>query len=78
MPQPRIAGSGSSRRSMNPFTATYNAFVVSENAPIVRSITAFGFAVTFLATGWGEYLLSFVPPLPSFGPPRLLTSASPA
>lgn len=42
MPQPRIGGSGSSRRSMNPFTATYNAFVVSENAPIVRSITAFG------------------------------------
>ncbi|KAL2262004.1 hypothetical protein VTK26DRAFT_2773 [Humicola hyalothermophila] len=57
MPQKRIGGAGSRGRSLNPFTATYNAFVVSENAPIVRSIAAFGVAVTFLASGWAEYLL---------------------
>lgn len=33
---------GGSRRSYNPITGVYNAFVVSENAPIVRSVTAFG------------------------------------
>lgn len=33
---------GGSRRSYNPITGVYNAFVVSENAPIVRSVAAFG------------------------------------
>jgi hypothetical protein len=33
---------GGSRRSYNPITGAYNAFFVSENAPIVRSVTAFG------------------------------------
>ena len=32
---------GGSRRSYNPITGVYNAFVVSENAPIVRSVAAF-------------------------------------
>ncbi|KAK4119232.1 hypothetical protein N657DRAFT_684570 [Parathielavia appendiculata] len=48
---------GGSRRSYNPITGVYNAFVVSENAPIVRSVTAFGVAVAFLATGWAEAIL---------------------
>jgi hypothetical protein len=33
---------GGSRRSYNPITGAYNAFFVSENAPIVRSVAAFG------------------------------------
>ncbi|EAQ84459.1 predicted protein [Chaetomium globosum CBS 148.51] len=33
---------GGSRRSYNPITGVYNAFVTSENAPIVRSVAAFG------------------------------------
>lgn len=33
---------GGSRRSYNPVTHLYDAFFVSENAPIVRSVTAFG------------------------------------
>ena len=32
---------GGSRRSYNPITGVYNAFVVSDNAPIVRSVAAF-------------------------------------
>ncbi len=36
----RLGGSRAS--SYNPVTAVYNAFVVSENASIVRSVTAFG------------------------------------
>lgn len=42
MPPKRLNGYGAGRRSMNPFTATYNALFVSENAPIVRSIATFG------------------------------------
>ncbi|KAK4031698.1 hypothetical protein C8A01DRAFT_41855 [Parachaetomium inaequale] len=48
---------GGSRRSYNPITGVYNAFVVSENAPIVRSVAAFGVAVTFLATGFAGAIL---------------------
>ncbi|KAL1839637.1 hypothetical protein VTJ49DRAFT_1298 [Mycothermus thermophilus] len=33
---------GGSRRSYNPVTNIYNALFVSENAPVVRSIAAFG------------------------------------
>lgn len=39
---------GGSRRSYNPITGVYNAFVVSENAPIVRSVTAFGVSLLLL------------------------------
>ncbi|KAK4109187.1 hypothetical protein N656DRAFT_801293 [Canariomyces notabilis] len=56
MPPKRLAGS--SRGSLNPITNAYNALFVSENAPIVRSVVMFGAAVTFLATGWGEFILS--------------------
>ncbi|KAL2149012.1 hypothetical protein VTH82DRAFT_1698 [Thermothelomyces myriococcoides] len=48
---------GGSRRSYNPVTHLYDAFFVSENAPIVRSVTAFGVAVTFLASGLARAVL---------------------
>ncbi|AEO59363.1 hypothetical protein MYCTH_2307599 [Thermothelomyces thermophilus ATCC 42464] len=48
---------GGSRRSYNPITGLYNAFFVSENAPIVRSVAAFGVAVTFLASGFAGAIL---------------------
>ncbi|KAK3305203.1 uncharacterized protein B0T15DRAFT_367549, partial [Chaetomium strumarium] len=54
MPPKRISGS---RRSYNPITGAYNALFVSENAPIVRSVAAFGVAVTFLASGWAGAIL---------------------
>lgn len=40
MPPKRV--SYNSRRSLNPITGAYNALFVSENAPIVRSVVAFG------------------------------------
>ncbi|KAL2115335.1 hypothetical protein VTJ04DRAFT_9590 [Mycothermus thermophilus] len=45
---------GSSSRSYNPITNVYNAFFVGENASILRSIAAFGIAVTLLSTGVAE------------------------
>ncbi|KAK4148438.1 hypothetical protein C8A00DRAFT_38991 [Chaetomidium leptoderma] len=48
---------GGSRRSYNPITGAYNALFVSENAPIVRSVAAFGIAVTFLASGLAEGII---------------------
>ncbi|EGS20071.1 uncharacterized protein CTHT_0045750 [Thermochaetoides thermophila DSM 1495] len=59
MPPKRV--SYNSRRSLNPITGAYNALFVSENASIVRSVVAFGLAVTFLASGWAEAILSCVP-----------------
>ncbi|KXX78227.1 hypothetical protein MMYC01_205071 [Madurella mycetomatis] len=55
MPPKRLGGS---RRSWNPIAGTYNALFVSENASITRSVAMFGVAVTFLASGWGELILS--------------------
>ncbi|KAL2022253.1 hypothetical protein VTK56DRAFT_5863 [Thermocarpiscus australiensis] len=57
MPPKRIERAGAPSRSKNPITTAYNALFVSENAPIVRSVAVFGVAVTFLASGWAEYLL---------------------
>ncbi|KAL2265018.1 hypothetical protein VTJ83DRAFT_7528 [Remersonia thermophila] len=45
---------GGSRRSYNPITGIYNALFDSENASVVRSIAAFGIAVSLLSTGVAE------------------------
>ncbi|KAI0008085.1 hypothetical protein F4779DRAFT_618959 [Xylariaceae sp. FL0662B] len=37
--------------------STYDAFTSSENASVVRSVVAFGAAVAFLASPWGESFL---------------------
>ncbi|KAK0707876.1 hypothetical protein B0H67DRAFT_648012 [Lasiosphaeris hirsuta] len=45
--------------------STYDTLSSPENASVVKSLTAFGLAVTFLTSSWAEWLLVLVPPAPS-------------
>ncbi|KAK3485114.1 hypothetical protein B0T13DRAFT_84503 [Neurospora crassa] len=53
---------GGSRKSKGFIRSTYDSLTSSENASVVRSIAAFGAAVAFLSSSWGEMLVVFVYP----------------
>ncbi|PHH69571.1 hypothetical protein CDD82_7667 [Ophiocordyceps australis] len=58
MPPSRIHEKPAPRRAPKGFwSATYHVLTAPENASMVRSIAAFGAAVAFLASPWGEILL---------------------
>ncbi|KAK3942821.1 TOM core complex subunit [Diplogelasinospora grovesii] len=61
MPPKRItvekASAPRSRAQKGYLRSTYDTLTSPENASVVRSVTAFGVAVTFLSSSWAEWLL---------------------
>ncbi|KAG6022519.1 hypothetical protein E4U19_004984 [Claviceps sp. Clav32 group G5] len=57
MPPKRIHGEKSRRAPKGYFASTYDTLTSPDNSAVVISIAAFGAAVTFLASSWGELLL---------------------
>ncbi|KAG6091362.1 hypothetical protein E4U30_007096 [Claviceps sp. LM220 group G6] len=57
MPPKRIHGEKSRRAPKGYLASTYDTLTSPDNSAVVLSIAAFGAAVTFLASSWGELLL---------------------
>ncbi|KAK1752291.1 hypothetical protein QBC47DRAFT_405495 [Echria macrotheca] len=54
---PPKAISGRSKAPKGYFRVAYDTVTSPDNAALVKSITAFGVAVTFLSSSWAEWFL---------------------
>ncbi|KAK1831313.1 hypothetical protein QBC39DRAFT_371961 [Podospora conica] len=57
MPPKYVTGPGRRVAPKGYFRSTYDTLTSAENAAVVKSIAAFGVAVTFLSSNWAEWVL---------------------